>query len=258
MSESTIEREEAAATVPAPAPEKKIARSLALTDQGAFALKTMDDQMAFAGRLIADKLVSSTFTTTAQVIIGIQYAKSMQMEPILALRRMYVVNGVPCLYSEGPLALCQRSAHWGKIREYYLAQDMREICPQNKNLDAEAFAAVTEVWRNGDEHPQIDFFTVTDMEKAGLNQTASGKPKDVWVKWQRLMLRYKARSMALKSKFADCLMGIAIAEHEFNYTPEMPDVRVVRSSKAADELNREYLGEAKEETGQASLGPGAG
>ena len=112
---------------------------LATRESGVLALQTLGDQLAFAKRLIDDKMISTTFETPQQVVIGIQYAKALQIPEILALKMMYVQNGKPTLYAEGPLALVQRSPKFLRINEYFVDEEGERICPANKNLKERAF-----------------------------------------------------------------------------------------------------------------------
>jgi hypothetical protein len=220
-------------------------------DIGSLALVSLEDQLKFANRLIQEKMISETFKTAQQVVIGIQYCKALNLPALVGLKMMYVVSGKPSLYAEGPLALVQRSSVFDKIREYFIDEDCKEICPENKNIvGAKYFGAVTEVWRKGDAEPQIDFFTIEDLERAGLDFNSYGKKKDTWAKWERIMLRYKARTLALRSKFADVIAGVPVAEYDYSFSPETPDINpeVVNKISVADELNAEFLDKSNEAT----------
>lgn len=237
-------------TKPEEQPEVKT-RSLAVRDDGSLALNSLEDQLQFAQRLIKQGMVSESFKTPQQVVIAFQYAKALAIPELLAVKMMYVVNGKPSLFAEGPLSLVQRNQAFWKIREFFIDSECNEICLKNKNLKSEVYGAVTEVWRKGDDQPQVDFFTKDDLARAKLDQGRNGK-KDIWDKWERIMMRYKARAIALRSKFADLIAGVPISEYDFDFTPEMPEVGPSRPGKttaAADLVNREY-GEETQDQGQ--------
>lgn len=218
--------------------EQKKSTAMATTETGSFALQSLADQMRFAERLIADKMISETFQTAQQVIIGLQYAKALKLNEIVALRMMYVLKGKPCLYGEGPLSLCQRTGLVSLFDEFFVDKESNRICVANKNIHAPVFASVTRIGRKGDSEIQEDFFTIEDMDRAGLTVSKFGK-KDVWVKFERIMLRYKARSLAIKSKFADTTAGIPIAEYDEHFAPDYPEMKEVKST-VADDLNKLY------------------
>lgn len=223
--------------------KKPAAKSTALstTDTGTIALQSLSDQLKFGEILLAKKMVSSTFSTPGDVVIGIQYCKELKLPVIAGLRLMYVVNNRPCLYSEGPLLLCQRTGEVESFEEFFVDSNGDRICVEKKNLTATVYAAVTRVKRRGQEGIQEDYFTKDDLAKAKLDVGKGGK-KDVWEKWERLMMRYKARSMALKSKFADCIGGIGIAEYDHSFSPEMPEIAPA-ANNVAQELNETYGGD---------------
>lgn len=222
--------------------KSKPTRALAVKESGAVALNSLSDQLAFAKSLMQQELVSSTFKTPQQVVVAFQYAKAMKMPELLAIKQMYVVNGRPCLWGDGPLALCQRSGKVASIEEFFLDEKMEIICVANRNLNAKVYAAITRIRRAGDTQTQEDYFTLDDMKRAGVDSSKFGK-KDVWAKYERNMLRYRARSMSLKTKFADMIMGIGIAEYDFNFSPETPEI-VATANTFAEELTERY---AKEE-----------
>lgn len=229
--------------VVAPTPPKEV-KILKVNDRGALALASIEDQLLFAQRILSERLISDTFKTPQQVVIAFQYAKAMQINELLALKMMYVVNGRPCLYGEGPLSLVQRTGLVTSLREFFLDENGEEISVKNKNLKSPVFASVTQIRRRGDDEVQEDFFTLEDLAQAKLDIGKYGK-KEVWEKWQRIMMRYKARSMALKSKFADLIAGIPIAEYDENFSPEMPQVTVPKNA-LVEEIENTY-GNPKEE-----------
>lgn len=215
-------------------------KGLQTDERGSLALYSLNDQMAFAKKLIDEKMVSSTFKTPQQVVIGFQYAKALKLNEMIGLRMMYVVNGRPCLYGEGPLSLVQRSGLLESIREYYVDGDMNVISVANKNLKAEVYASITQLRRKGDVETQEDFFSIDELNEAKLDVDSYGKPKDVWVKWLKIMMRYKARTMGLKSKFADVIAGIPIAEYDYDFSPEVPIVPKEVKSSVVEDLDKAY------------------
>lgn len=229
--------------------EPKKPKGLSVNNDGLMTLGSLEDQFAFAQRLITEGMISSTFKTPQQVVLGLQYAKSIKLEPMIALKMMYVVKGRPCLYGEGPLALCQKDGAVASIREFFINEKFEEICMANKNLRDPVFGAVTMIARKGDPAVQEDYFTLDDMERGQLNFDKYGK-KDVWIKFERNMLRYKARSLALKTKFADLIAGIAIAEHDYHTLVE--DGVAVTAGKTAEDINKIY-GEETKSQGQEGV-----
>lgn len=208
-------------------------KGMKVVETGELALHSLSDQLAFSQRLINEKMISDTFKTPQQVVIGMQYAISMGLKPVLALKQMYVIKGRPCLYGDAPLALCMREVK--DIEEFFLDKEQKRICVENKNLNAPVWAAVTRVWRKEQALVQEDSFSLEDLARAGIDKGSNGK-KDTWAKYERNMMRYKARSMALKVKFTDFLSGIGIAEYDEDFSPETPEIAGSGNS-LADEMN---------------------
>ncbi|MFI5342840.1 MAG: hypothetical protein ACHQUC_01330 [Chlamydiales bacterium] len=207
-------------------------------DRGSLMLATIAEQKSYATMLMKQGFISATFKTVEQVVIGIQYARALDVDPTLLLRKMYVVNGVPSLFSEGPLGLVQRTKEFESINEYFFDENGERIVLPKK--DQTYFGSATELMRRGDSKVQIDYFTIEDVARAGLDKGYNGK-KDVWVKYERIMIRYKARTMALRSKFANVLMGIPIAEYDSHFSPDVPEIGSSSKNSAADEINKLLL-----------------
>lgn len=217
--------------------EKKkpeVKKGLSTNSNGELSLESINDQMAYAQKLINEKMISSTFKTAQQVVIGIQYAISLKMDALPALRNMYVIKGRPCLWGDGPLSLAQRTGKIEGFEEFYVNKDLKKICYENKNLKDEVYASVCRIKRKGDECWQEDFFTLDDMKKAGLAEDKWGK-KETYKKYQRIMIRYKARTLSLKSKFADLLNGMDVAEYNQHFSPQTPDIHF--DAKTGEDIN---------------------
>lgn len=219
-------------------------RGLATRPTGQLKLGSVEEQFAFAQRLIELKMISETFTAPAQVVIGIQWAISMRLEPVTALNLMYVIRGRPSLWGDGPLMMCQRNGELCDIEEFFVDKDGKRISVENKNLSAPAWGAVCRVWRKGHVVPQEDFFSLEDMRRAKVDVNKHGK-KETWAKYERIMLRYRARSLALKTKFADCLQGVDIAEYHHNFTPELPEESHIAGMDTKENINAALLEDFK-------------
>ena len=201
---------------------------------GTLALASFEDQKRFALQLMQQGMVSSTFKTPQAVILGIQYCKELGVPVQLGMKMLYVIDGKPSLFGDGPLALVQRSGQLESIEEFFLNEKQEKICVENKNLQDRVWAAVTRLKRRGDPLIQEDYFSLIDLEIAGMDMSKNGK-KVVWAKYERIMMRYKSRSMSLKVKFSDMISGVNIAEYDSNFSPETPDVNASSST-----LEREY------------------
>lgn len=221
-----MEQEQKEETLPVPRPPIEADAS------GLLVPKSFDDAYRIAKIQLASKMLPARFNTPEMIFVATQFARELGLQPLTALRQIAVVQGTPCTFGDLPLALVQRSGKMESIREYTIDKDGNEICTKNKNLSADAVAAVCIVKRKGDPEPLERFFSMADARTAGLG----GSP--TWKAYPKLMLKYRARSQALKDKFPDCLNGIAIAEYDFN---ELPNEESPKIEGPASELNAAFL-----------------
>jgi hypothetical protein len=177
---------------------------IVLNDSGAIVPKTADEAAKVANYYLKSKMLPARFNTVEMIVTAWQYALELGLKPLTAFRQIAVVQGTPCTFGDLPLALVQRSGKLESIREYLVDKNSNEICVKNKNLAAEAYAAVCIVKRKGDEEILERFFSMDDAKRAGLGNSPT------WKAYTPVMLKYRARSQALKDKFPDCLNGIAI------------------------------------------------
>lgn len=187
---------------------------------GVLTPRNIDEAWRMATIGMKSGMLPDRFKSPEAVLIASQYAAELGLMPLTGMKSIAVVKGTPCLYGDLPLALCQGSGKLESIKEIFLDTNGNEINLANKNLMAEVGAAVCIVKRRGDSEKGEYYFTMEEAKKAGL---AGSTP--TWTKYPKRMLRYRARSQALKDKFADCLNGIGIAEYDHNMTEEEFDPR---------------------------------
>jgi hypothetical protein len=185
---------------------------LTTNKEGKFELDTIESQLVLADKLIRNRLISDTFKNPQQVVIAIQNCKSLGIDPMVGLKMMYVVHGKPAIFGDLPLSLIQSTGQLEEIEEFWVDDDGNKISVENKNLKAIPYAAICRIKRKGDPIVQEDYFTLDDMKLAQIKSPT-------WNRYQRTMMRYRARTQAIKSKFADILNGIEIAEYSSNDLP---------------------------------------
>lgn len=193
--------------------------------------KNFKDTWSMAHLYLKSKMLPARFNTAESIVVGMQYAIELGLQPLTGMRQIAVVQGTPCTFGDLPLALVQRTGKMESIEEYLIDDKGVKICTENKNLQNEAVCAVCIVKRRGDDKPLERFFSMADAKTAGLG----GSP--TWKAYPKLMMKYRARSQALKDKFADCLNGVAIAEYDFNENPNEDSPRL---QDAAADLNSAF------------------
>lgn len=114
-----------------------------------------------------------------------------------SLQDIAVVNGRPCLWGDGLLSLALNHSDCESIKENPIFDDKGNVIGYQCT-----------VIRKGHE-PHTKQFTLQDAHLAGLLSRGT-----VWKSYPERMLQMRARSFALRDKFADALRGLRIAEIE--------------------------------------------
>lgn len=151
----------------------------------------------------------------------------------LAVNNMAIIKNQLSIYGELPGTLAERTGEVKEKKVYLITREYTEICTANKNLDAEAWAGVCRVQRKGRE-PKEFFYTMDDARKAGQyppmkpeykNKQRTGKmiPNEdsPWEKFTKVMLMRKAMALAVKFEFPEALIGVPIAEYDFEQAPDL-------------------------------------
>jgi len=146
------------------------------------------------------------------VLVAVQMGGELGLPPTQALQNIAVINGRPSLWGDAALAVVQGHPKFVSIKEWH---------------DTDADAAVCVIVRKGEE-PHTVTFSRLDAQDAGL-LTKSGP----WKQYPKRMMQMRARSFALRDKFADALKGISIAEEARDIQPiDMGDANVVNREPA--------------------------
>jgi hypothetical protein len=114
-----------------------------------------------------------------------------------SLQDIAVINGRPCLWGDGLLSLALNHTECESIYE-------TPIIDEKGNLIGYRCTVI----RKGHK-PHTKQFTLQDAQLAGL--LARGT---VWKAYPERMLQMRARSFAIRDKFADALRGLRVAEIE--------------------------------------------
>lgn len=186
--------------------------TLKLDENGLVKIETLADELRVCDTLVRAGMVPESLNTPQKLFGARQLCRELDLPVMSAIRQVYVINGSPALWGDTPLAIVRRSGKLKHIREYLIDKDYNEICFKNKNLNAEIFAAICEIEREGGERREYAF-TMQDAITADL----AGKA--IWKKYRKRMIGMKARGLALKNEFSDVLMGIAMAEYDFDSIP---------------------------------------
>lgn len=197
-------------------------------DSGHLVAQDAEQMWRIATMAIKSGFVPKAYQRPEQVVIAMQFAVGLGLPASVAsLQEIAVINGKPSIFGDLPLKLVRESGKLEKFKEYLIDKDYKPISLENKNLDSDLYAAVCEIKRKGYEEKT---FTWTMKQQ---QQTKNNNP--VWRAYPTIMLKRKARSLALKDEFADILGPISIAEYNHE---TIPDVREVNEKPRQNEADK--------------------
>lgn len=156
--------------------------------------------------------------TEEKVIAAWQIAASLKIPPAIAIQNIAIINGSACIWGQLPKALAEATGELEDFQIMLLNSEQKIINMQNSNLGDEAWAAVCHIKRKGRSMNEY-VFTMEDAKKAGLD-----KKSGPWREYKKIMLSRRVVGQAIKFEFPDALMGVSIAEYDFNEAPDIKDV----------------------------------
>lgn len=151
----------------------------------------------------------------SNVLVAMQYGSEIGLAPLQALQSVAVINGRPCLWGDGALAVVQASPNYESHKEWIEGQ-------------GDARTAYCQIKRKGQEH-HTSAFSVGDAKKAGL----WGKVGP-WQQYPDRMLKMRSRGFALRDRFADALKGIGIAEEVMDTPLDTSPAKQAREAATLD------------------------
>lgn len=150
--------------------------------------------------------------TLARIMIGIMKSMEVGMAPITGLSNIMVVNGRPCIWGDGAMALIQKQGKVEWIKEWL-----------EGDVDADNWTAYCEIKRKGQIETFKRSFSVAEAKRARL---WNNPKRDPWMKYPQRMLQMRARAWAIRDGFADCLSGLSIAEE----AQDQPEVKKIQDT----------------------------
>ena len=189
------------------------APSIETNETGVMVPKTLDEAYRYACAIAKSGLAPKQFDTPEKIMVGMQYAQELGLPPLTALKSMYIINGVPAIFGDLPLALVRKSQLMEYIEEKQYTDDHTEICKENKNTSALVSYAVCKTKRKDDPTIIERTFSWDEATRAGLDKDKWGD-KVTYKNFRKRMLQMRSRTWALKDGFSDVLMGVPIREYD--------------------------------------------
>ena len=169
-------------------------------------------------------LVPASYKSVQAVVAGMAYAQGLGLDPLVALKNIAVINGIPSLWGNLPLALAMTSRFWGGIDEYFIDEKGQRISLKNGNFRSPVFAAVCQLTHLKYGQRDEVIFSVEDAAAAKLLDKTGP-----WQQYRKDMLMYKARARALHKTYADVMNGVTIGEDRYD-TMDMQEVAGQRNT----------------------------
>jgi len=130
-----------------------------------------------------------------KIELAIMQGATVGLGPIASVQSIAIIDGKPCIWGDGALAVI---AHSG------LLEDMTE---EYEPDDDQGLVAVCTMKRCGRATPIVNRFSTAMADDAGLTQIDGP-----WQTYRARMLRMRARSWTMRDGFADVLRGLHIRE----------------------------------------------
>lgn len=198
-------------------------------------LQTFVDLWNFANVIATSGMAPKGITSREAITVAIQMGLEVGLPPMAALQNIAVINGRPSIWGDAQLGIVRTT---GQLERYEEAETnnasdliFRELCltddpAEKKKLRlqlakaqashakmADDFGVTVFVQRKGYE-PVFGRFTVQDAKQAKL----WGK-EGPWTNYPPRMLKFRARSFALRDQFGDALKGLLSAEEAHDLPP---------------------------------------
>jgi len=191
---------------------------------------------------LADIISKTSFKaghkSAEDIFIAMSMGQQIGLNPFQSVQNISVINGRPSLWGDGLVAVCQSHPDYEGIEE---------------SFDKDSWEAICTVKRKG-KPPVTETFSKEDAQIAGL----WGK-SGPWKQYPRKMLRNRARTWALRTQFADALMGLITTEEaqesqsfkdmgpiQHEPAPEQKEIKIALDSALPTISKKETVEEVKE------------
>lgn len=190
-----------------------VARGLQITN--------MDELWRFATAVAKSGLAPKGIEHPEAIFVALEMGLEVGLPPMAALQNIAVINGRPSIWGDAQLAVVRGTGDLEEFAEWYEAKGTK--LPRNPATFSDDTSAVCRVKRRGFEAVEVGF-SVAEAKTANL----WGK-SGPWSQYPARMLKFRARSFALRDTFGDALKGLRAAEEvqddpqELNVTPPSSD-----------------------------------
>lgn len=182
--------------------------------------QSLDEQIRYAQVLSDSDLLPKSFQgKPANVLMAIEYGRSLDLTPIQAIQEIVVIQGKPTASANLIGALVRKAGHSLRVR-----------------VDAQQLVAVAQIVRKDD--PEFTYETRWDMDRAKRAGLAS---KDNWKNYSEAMLKARAITEVAREACPEALMGIQYTSEELEASPQ--PIRIDPAVAGEEVVDAEPVGE---------------
>lgn len=168
---------------------------------GGIQLTNLDEAWRFANMIVKAGMAPKAYENKPEaVLIAMQLGMELGISPMASVQSITVINGIPTVYGDAVKALVISNSVCEYIKESFEGET-----PQ-------AFKATCISKRKGQD-PVTTIVTWADIVRAGLDKKAG----DMYSKFPKRMLMFKARNWNLRDNFPEVLKGFKIYEDVIDY-----------------------------------------
>jgi hypothetical protein len=156
--------------------------------------RTLQQAMELAMVVHRSGLAPRALGTPDRIAYAVLYGAELGLPPMASLKSVSIINGVPSLFGDAPLALVRASGQLEYIKETL-----------ERDPGGMPFKAVCITKRRGAPEEAVTVYTRKDAEIAGL----WGAKEGPWRQHPGRMLQLRARTFNLRDNYGDILTGLA-------------------------------------------------
>lgn len=196
---------------------------VATGDIQAIVPRNVEEAYRLAQMIVGAKLAPDSYKNDPkQIVVGIMKGLEVGLPPLTALGTIAIINGRPCIWGDGAVALAQNS---GFIADYKVEDIGESVDGLELNDWPDSYGKRVTIKRKGrGEGTYVGEFKVSHAKRANLWLSHKRRP---WIEYPTRMLENRARAFALRDGFADCLAGLSIREEMEDIPMPKPDAAEV-------------------------------
>lgn len=206
------------------------------TKTGLMVARDNGEVMRIINILNAGMVFPKSLDTPQKQIAAWQVAASLGLPPAVTMANLAIIHGSVSMWGQLPKALAERTGQLMDFQVILFDSNQNEICLGNKNLQEPVWGAVARIRRM---KRRLNEYAFTELDAKKANLFSKAGP---WQDYRKIMYMRRAVGHATKFEFPDALMGVPVAEYDFNFAPDMEREvgGTVTGLASAEDINKEF------------------